>query len=542
MSKTGFIKLQDSCVLPITRGDLVKDDTGNPAFESKQYEATEKKYGLLSPDDKKKLNAILEDSSQNSLNITFSSGEDVEETFEYPGTDAVEITVLAGDNMAFESDSGGTVIMHAMDNKVAQVPIFETNVSLDEKDIPSDFYPLLLGPALATNVVAAVTDRSYINGGLLYNASDRRLKVDSIDSVVDYAKWISVTEAIGSEIQPVYVDSDGTITASTAVIGGYSDDTKQFTLMFMLDGKFIDACKYSEDTAPINIGGGSTTFKLIHVDKGCITPAAANITIGGGVGTVPETSTYQPVHVYQGSITKAATTVGSGIRGVYMNKGLITSMTHILEANIYKGDASNQSKRDENPKPLAVYSSAEEVKISTATIGDENGPVYLAEGVLTPLSISSGSTKTLYLTGVDSEDTSKFYTGVQDTYGVRLIGGNKVYAYGGFFESSDESLKNFHSNIPIDLDALSKLPKKYFTWKSDNTNTQIGTSAQELQKIYPELVSEDSDGILHVAYDKLSVVALAAIDKLYNSLEDMRTENEELKVRLERLERLLYEN
>jgi F0F1-type ATP synthase epsilon subunit len=60
---------------------------------------------------------------------------------------------------------------------------------------------------------------------------------------------------------------------------------------------------------------------------------------------------------------------------------------------------------------------------------------------------------------------------------------------------------------------------------------QLGVSAQEVQKLYPELVSE-SDGYLSVAYDKLSVVALAAVDKLHE-------ENEELKERLDKLEKLV---
>jgi cell division protein FtsB len=60
---------------------------------------------------------------------------------------------------------------------------------------------------------------------------------------------------------------------------------------------------------------------------------------------------------------------------------------------------------------------------------------------------------------------------------------------------------------------------------------RIGTGAQSLQKIYPELVTEN-DGILTVAYDKLSIIALAAIDKLHE-------ENQELKERIEKLEQLV---
>ena len=85
-----------------------------------------------------------------------------------------------------------------------------------------------------------------------------------------------------------------------------------------------------------------------------------------------------------------------------------------------------------------------------------------------------------------------------------------------FYESSDERLKDFYNSIDVDLDKLFSLPKKFFKWKSNpNVEFEIGTSAQELQKIYPQLVNTDGNGYLTVAYDKLSIIALRAIDKLY---------------------------
>lgn len=105
----------------------------------------------------------------------------------------------------------------------------------------------------------------------------------------------------------------------------------------------------------------------------------------------------------------------------------------------------------------------------------------------------------------------------------------KLYATNGFFEESDERLKNFDGKINIDLDKLSKLKKNYFTWKNDSNTKQIGVSAQEIMELYPEIVSETEDGILNVAYEKLSVVALAAVDELYKK-------NQELEERLAKLE------
>lgn len=139
---------------------------------------------------------------------------------------------------------------------------------------------------------------------------------------------------------------------------------------------------------------------------------------------------------------------------------------------------------------------------------------------------SAGNTK-LYIGG----STGTTSTGD----GIRYNPSTKTcYCSGGFYEASDERLKNFGDDIEVDLDKLSKLSKKYFTWKNDEFNAQhIGVSAQEVQNIYPELVEViDEDGHLSVSYDKLSVIALKGIDVLNDKVKS-------LEERLERLEKLL---
>lgn len=128
-------------------------------------------------------------------------------------------------------------------------------------------------------------------------------------------------------------------------------------------------------------------------------------------------------------------------------------------------------------------------------------------------------------------------TGEQPTNNV-TIGGDvnitgSVSSSLGFYQTSDERLKEYKGDINVDLDKLLLLPKKYFTWKLDrNGKMEIGTSAQEVQKLYPELVTKDLEGKLVVAYDKLSIVALRAIDVL-------NSKNKELEERIEKLEQII---
>ena len=146
------------------------------------------------------------------------------------------------------------------------------------------------------------------------------------------------------------------------------------------------------------------------------------------------------------------------------------------------------------------------------------------DGFIKNISLDT-STETLYIVGSTSKigSTASLNTSSTDIY----MQGGEIYA------ASDETLKNFGEDIEVDFDKLAEIPKVYYTWKTDVDNKQqIGTSAQKLREIYPELVSESEDGKLAVSYEKLSVIALSAVDKLHK-------ENEELKERLRKIEEKL---
>ena len=117
-----------------------------------------------------------------------------------------------------------------------------------------------------------------------------------------------------------------------------------------------------------------------------------------------------------------------------------------------------------------------------------------------------------------------------DSAGVYTSG--RMNAAGGFFQTSDARKKDFGSNVEIDFNALKSIPKKYFEWKDNpEAGQQIGTSAQDLLRVYPSLVNKDKNGYYSVDYARLSIVALAAIDKLNNKIEELENKIESLERR-----------
>ena len=114
-----------------------------------------------------------------------------------------------------------------------------------------------------------------------------------------------------------------------------------------------------------------------------------------------------------------------------------------------------------------------------------------------------------------------------------IMSGNSISAPNGFYQESDERLKTFVSDVEVDLDKIAELPKKLFYWNGrEDEGLQMGTSAQEVQKLYPEIVHEGKDGKLVIDYTKLAIVSLKAIDVLNMERKQMKSDIEQIKEKL----------
>ena len=82
-----------------------------------------------------------------------------------------------------------------------------------------------------------------------------------------------------------------------------------------------------------------------------------------------------------------------------------------------------------------------------------------------------------------------------------------------FNTTSDISLKENLNIIESPLDKINQLNGYTFNWK-ENKKEAIGIVAQEVEKIFPELVVAGRDGVKRVNYDSLIPVMLEAIKEL----------------------------
>ena len=75
------------------------------------------------------------------------------------------------------------------------------------------------------------------------------------------------------------------------------------------------------------------------------------------------------------------------------------------------------------------------------------------------------------------------------------------------------------------LDNLINMNGYEFDWNTNQaiyTGHDIGVSAQEIQKYYPELVQTRDDGYLAVKYEKLVAVLISAIKELNDKVEELK--------------------
>ncbi|HVN57377.1 MAG TPA: tail fiber domain-containing protein [Bacteroidales bacterium] len=105
---------------------------------------------------------------------------------------------------------------------------------------------------------------------------------------------------------------------------------------------------------------------------------------------------------------------------------------------------------------------------------------------------------------------------------------------------SDMRLKKNITDIQNPVGILSSLHGFYFNWNQGTDNSrQLGLSAQEVEKVLPEIVSKGGDGYLSVEYSKLAPVLIEAIKDQQKTIKMLQEENVSLKDRLDKIENLV---
>jgi hypothetical protein len=106
---------------------------------------------------------------------------------------------------------------------------------------------------------------------------------------------------------------------------------------------------------------------------------------------------------------------------------------------------------------------------------------------------------------------------------------------GSFFYPSDERLKTNITRLSNGLEQVAMLNGSYFTWKADGRK-DIGLSAQNVEKVYPELVKTDPiTGLKSLEYGRLIAPLVEAVKTLKKQNESQEARIRHLQLQIEEL-------
>ena len=87
--------------------------------------------------------------------------------------------------------------------------------------------------------------------------------------------------------------------------------------------------------------------------------------------------------------------------------------------------------------------------------------------------------------------------------------------YGISIKWSDRRLKNVGEKFKGGLEELKKLDLYHYTFKKDKDKTpHVGVMAQDLQKVFPNAVTEGEDGYLRIRWDEMFYAVINAVKEL----------------------------
>ena len=376
--------------------------------------------------------------------------------------------------------------------------------------------------------------------------------VTSLTGVACTITRINGTDAFIAGIRAVTSLATPLATINTGIITNFRSTNAGITSMYANTGIVTTL------VIPRNGYEGSTVdgwlgSPLAYVNTGIVTNITAR--------TIRGTSSADPLSAF---INVGVITALTGVGATYTN-AQITSRLLINGTGTGQGIYANIGIISAFG-PGAATPSSGSMNINCGTSGDVSARRYtstVATGTA-PLSVTSttkvanlnvdfldGRSETGFLRGKtnawqqsdDGQDRLYFaddgrtYFGSQNGYEFRsstdtnicsIDNSGNVAAAGEITASSDERIKTNIKTIENALDKVTQLRGVEYD-RTDIEKHQIGVIAQEVEKILPDVVHTNEDGMKSVAYGNLVAVLIESIKELKSEISELRQEIDELK-------------
>ena len=176
--------------------------------------------------------------------------------------------------------------------------------------------------------------------------------------------------------------------------------------------------------------------------------------------------------------------------------------------------------------------------IGKNTIASDFGSLVIGQYNLSGSTVTNSATEWNYANTAFVIGNGTFSNAKSDAFKVMVNGnttvGNNLTVSGDIVVSSDARLKANIVSLGATLAKLLLIDGKTYTMKKDGKQ-KIGVLAQDIQKVFPELVTTDDKDMLAVNYQGLVPVLINALKEQQSEIDNYRKEVSELKIMFNQL-------
>jgi hypothetical protein len=457
-----------------------------------------------------------------------------------------KLQVDSANGTAYSSNAQLRVSSGGVNNNRAQI-LFSDNALSDGK---ISYYPASAEADRLFSISARSTESDFVikgngNVGIGTSSPNDKLVVSGNNNI-----WTGVF-------------SGTTTTSQSFGVQIFAGTNSSDTAFRILNGATTSTYMLVRGDGNVGIGSANPTRKLFVVGSVAAVNSDANdIQLNMSVdastcnlaATYGSTGSYVPLTFSTNSDERMRITTGGNI-GIGTNSPILVDLTGTSKPLLQIRQASNAGGQlrvggsDGTVGLVFDYSnSGFTSSIIRSLYGSSSGEaaMYLDSGFIAfrtgtsfteRMRINSNGNIRLYIT--PSVDTTiewyqtpaniiqgKIWTDGNPRVNVQCGGSNGVYLASGatsWTGNSDERLKNINSNIEGAVDKINTLRAVNFSWKDDSTNKEnLGIIAQDIQKVFPQIIDQDKEGILGVRYTELIPVLIAAIQELNQKVNEQQ--------------------
>lgn len=172
------------------------------------------------------------------------------------------------------------------------------------------------------------------------------------------------------------------------------------------------------------------------------------------------------------------------------------------------------------------YPSSSQVPVNSGSIDFSLIKGLQDAGINKRLAVFSGSSAISSSQGIILDANDNLGIGVNEASDLplayKLVVSGSIKATGTVIQGSDERLKEDIAPIDNALSRINHIDGVFFKYK-DSGDKSVGFVAQQIQKILPEVVSEDNNGYLGVNYSGVTAVLVEAIREQSSIISDLES-------------------